>query len=337
MDASGDEGGRSKRRRLVHGLPSAEAAAELRRLKAAPPAGPAGMARAKEALLRARLSAGTRLKYAGYVRRFAEWRQRGGLAGRITPEQLADWVACLWLDGAGGSTRAAVSAVRDSVNYSIDSKELRDVLRAIWLDQRRARYGLERRGPLPVRLVREFAVARPAGVPEWEWQRDRALLLLAMRLLMRPGEAEGLERSQVRFGDDGWLYIRPPSSKNDPANSRSDGWEKPVETSLVTTAMAAWLQLRGAAPGPLWLARQGGLDGVAPGHLNRLVKRLTSGRVDGRYTGHSVRIGGATAAVAGGVSVETVQAVGGWFSAAVLLYLRAVAACAAGMSAKMGL
>ena len=44
--------------------------------------------------------------------------------------------------------------------------------------------------------------------------------------------------------------------------------------------------------------------------------------LDGRYTGHSFRIGGATAMAANGVTLEQIMAIGGWRSGAVHKYIR---------------
>lgn len=54
-------------------------------------------------------------------------------------------------------------------------------------------------------------------------------------------------------------------------------------------------------------------------------------------SGDSLRIGGATAALQGGATVEQVRATGDWTSDAVNLYMRAVGAARSGITTKMGL
>lgn len=49
----------------------------------------------------------------------------------------------------------------------------------------------------------------------------------------------------------------------------------------------------------------------------------------GRFTGHSIRIGGATAAVQAGMTMAQIRAIGDWESHAVLVCLRAVGAASA--------
>ncbi len=46
--------------------------------------------------------------------------------------------------------------------------------------------------------------------------------------------------------------------------------------------------------------------------ISAVVKRVAEhAGLDGNYSGHSLRIGGATAAVAGGMSMEQIRAIGG--------------------------
>jgi hypothetical protein len=71
-----------------------------------------------------------------------------------------------------------------------------------------------------------------------------------------------------------------------------------------------------------------------------IVKRVAqyAGLV-GRYSGHSLRIGGATAALQGRImmSMEQIRSIGNWESRAVLFYPRSVTAANSNASIKMGL
>ena len=58
--------------------------------------------------------------------------------------------------------------------------------------------------------------------------------------------------------------------------------------------------------------------------------------LDGKYSGHSLRIGGATAAMQAGLTLEQIQTIGGWKSPAVHLYLRLIGTMQLGTSEKMG-
>ena len=61
------------------------------------------------------------------------------------------------------------------------------------------------------------------------------------------------------------------------------------------------------------------------GAVGAIVKSVASdtGAKD-RFTAHSIRIGGATAAMEAGLSLTQIRAIGGWDSKAVMLYLRSV-------------
>jgi integrase len=72
--------------------------------------------------------------------------------------------------------------------------------------------------------------------------------------------------------------------------------------------------------------------------VSKIVKRAAEhAGLKGRYSGHSLRIGGATAALKGGMTMEQIRSVGEWESKAVLLYLRSVAAANNSASIKMGM
>ena len=76
---------------------------------------------------------------------------------------------------------------------------------------------------------------------------------------------------------------------------------------------------------------------MTPAAVNSVVKRLAQHlQLDGKYSGHSLRIGGATAAMEAGLTLEQIQAIGGWNSPAVHRYLRLVGTAQMGTSEKMG-
>jgi hypothetical protein len=57
----------------------------------------------------------------------------------------------------------------------------------------------------------------------------------------------------------------------------------------------------------------------------------------GRFASQSLRIGGATAGVAGGLDYAEITAIGNWKSASAIRYMRARAAAERGASRRMGL
>ena len=89
---------------------------------------------------------------------------------------------------------------------------------------------------------------------------------------------------------------------------------------------------------PLFVSLNDGVSPISSGVVNSAVKRVAKLLgLAGNITGHSLRIGGCTAAAAAGVPMEIIRVIGGWFSDAMLGYIRAMAAPAQLVTARMGL
>ncbi|CAG8541491.1 9545_t:CDS:2, partial [Cetraspora pellucida] len=85
---------------------------------------------------------------------------------------------------------------------------------------------------------------------------------------------------------------------------------------------------------PLFLSRQGKQLTVSA--IGAIVKRLAKhSGLEGCYTAHSIRIGGATAAMEAGLSLTQIRAIGSWDSKAVMLYLTLVGTTQMQVSRKM--
>ena len=88
---------------------------------------------------------------------------------------------------------------------------------------------------------------------------------------------------------------------------------------------------------PVMAPFQGSKMHLQPATVSHVVKAAvsTAGLV-GKYTGYSLRIGGACAVAASGGGLEVLRSIGGWSSDAVFTYMRAYVPAANGVSAKMG-
>ena len=76
---------------------------------------------------------------------------------------------------------------------------------------------------------------------------------------------------------------------------------------------------------------------LSPASVSHAVKEMAEHASLGPgYSGHSIRIGGAVAALAGGMSEPQIRAIGDWSGNALLLYLRAVGSAIARASRSMG-
>ena len=87
-------------------------------------------------------------------------------------------------------------------------------------------------------------------------------------------------------------------------------------------AIAAYAEARGSAPGPFFRLQDG--SALTKARFVEAVRRalLESGIAPEGYSGHSFRIGAATAAAQAGVQDSAIQALGRWSSSAFLRYIR---------------
>ena len=178
---------------------------------------------------------------------------------------------------------------------------------------------------------------KPNRCSQWIWLRDAALISLGLRLMRRPGEL-----SELRLTDisriDGILWFRIRRSKTD---QFSRGHFIPLEASgspaCPVRCLSRYLEVRPKLCSRFLFVNSRG-NQMSVSSISAVVKRVAQNAgLEARLTGHSLRIGGATAAMMGGMPLEQIRAVGGWESDAMHLYLRAVVNTATNMSAKMGL
>jgi integrase/recombinase XerD len=139
--------------------------------------------------------------------------------------------------------------------------------------------------------------------------RDAALLAVLFGAGLRRAEAVSLDLSDL--GEDGALVVRNGKGRKSRTVYLVNG---------ARDAVAAWLDVRGNAPGPLFLAV--GKDGnVRPGRITPGAVYLILGRVreDARvkpFSPHDARRSYVTSLLAGGAPITVVQALAGHASVA---------------------
>jgi site-specific recombinase XerD len=172
--------------------------------------------------------------------------------------------------------------------------------------------------------------------------RDAALVALGLRLMRRGAEIAALTTRDVEETVDG-VTVTIRRSKTDQTGI---GLQLPVEESDTPTCpvrlLRRWLSVRSALAvrgthcDALFLSARG--TALTTSAISAIVKRSAAAAgLSGSFSAHSLRIGGATAAMGAGASLATIQAMGGWSSDAVQRYLRPVAAAKAGFSSAIGL
>jgi integrase len=193
--------------------------------------------------------------------------------------------------------------------------------------------------PLPADAIVLWCKSKPANVAYEFWIRDAAIAILGFRCMRRPGEIGNLRRSHL-WKKDGWFYLKVPFSKTDqlrkgkviPIEPSDSSWSCPVK--ILDRYLASRRFKNGESL--LFTSRTGSKLSTAA--VSAIVKRIAANaKLEGKFSGHSLRIGGATAALQGGMTMEQIRAIGEWHSKAVLFYLRSIAAARTGASKKMGL
>lgn len=199
---------------------------------------------------------------------------------------------------------------------------------------------LPERLPLPVDVLRKWRAKKPANIQHFTWVRDAAVLAVGLRCMRRPGEFKYFKRKHL-FLQNGLLCLKIPKSKTD---QTCQGKVVPIERgqdllSCPVQVLLDYLELwNGESPESPLFAQIGQPEvPISSQAVSAIVKRAAAhAGLRGRFSGHSMRIGGATAALRAGLSLEHIRAVGDWTSDAVLRYLRASAVAEIGASKRMG-
>ena len=139
------------------------------------------------------------------------------------------------------------------------------------------------------------------------WIRDAALVAIGLRTMRRPGELCKLKLNDVKFGDK-LCWVRISSSKTDQfANGKFIPIEYTDSRYCPVRLLRRYLRIRPKTTEdqPLFLSNRG--KQLTVGAVGAIVKRIASNAgANGRFTAHSIRIGGATAAMEAGLSLTQI-------------------------------
>ena len=120
-----------------------------------------------------------------------------------------------------------------------------------------------------------------------------------------------------------YLAVHLNQSKTDPFGSGLNVYLGKTEGALCpVTAALAYLAIRPATPGPLFIFQDG--SSLSRHHLSQGPYRAleTAGFDASGYSGHSFRIGAATAAAKAGLPDSLIKTLGRWQSSSYTLYIR---------------
>jgi integrase len=258
----------------------------------------------------------------------------------VTVLEFLSW----WeLTGGGGSI--------DSLAAAIAAKHVDNGLKNPVEDVRvmRLREGVRRRvamkkdnegerEPLPISALRFWIENRPKNTKWLIWLRDAALVALALRCMRRPGEMGILKRKHILGWKDGLFKVKIPKSKTDqlmkgkviPIDSVPDSKICPVKL------VERYILLTNPGINDFLFQSSSGKQ-LSASAVSAIVKRMAeNAQLKGKFSGHSLRIGGATAAAKAGLTTAQIKSVGGWSSDAVNRYIRPVSVAGVGASKAMG-
>lgn len=194
------------------------------------------------------------------------------------------------------------------------------------------------RDPFPEAL-REW-VSRPPNLSPLLRLRNAALVSLGLRTMFRAAELVKVKLGDIRPSGDG-IQVRVGPSKADQNALRKpvfiDPSGSPTCPVSLTQSLVDLRRSQGALDSYLLFTDASGKT-LSPSAVSSIVKSMVvhSG-IEGNFSGHSLRIGGASAALAAGFSVDEVMALGAWKSDAVKQYLMPLVTRRRNVSLQFGL
>lgn len=253
---------------------------------------------------------------------FADWcRDNGRAALPATPATVAEYVDARYAAGsAPASIRRYVASVgfmhraagvADPTKAEVAKLALKRMGRAAGTDRR----SRQKQAPALNRpLVDRMLSAAGSGLRD---KRNRALVAVGYDMFARRGEIAGLVVADLEFRDDGSGTALIARSKTDQEGKGAFAYLAPD----TVRAVRDWLDAAGITEGPVFRpVRRGGQRAGAgpmrPVDVAEVLKELaTAAGLDRVPTGHSLRVGAAQDATAGGMSTTQIQIAGRWQTA----------------------
>lgn len=197
-----------------------------------------------------------------------------------------------------------------------DARDPRGPLTARTLGLLKRKHADRARGP--VDGMRRTAVDAAARLATAEGTmlglRDAALLRLGSDAFLRISELASVEVEHLETEEDGSGCLELPRSKTD-----QDGEGTTLYVCRATmAAIAAWREASGVSSGPLFRSvpkggTRVGETALSEGTVRQIIRnRGRAAGVEGRLSGHSLRIGSARSLVARGASTAELMQAGRW-------------------------
>ena len=267
------------------------------------------------ALAEASLSAETRRAYAGALDRLDTYLDGAALDDRA----LASYLGHLFEHGRSAASAGLVVAAAKL------RARLLDHVSPVGVATERVLAGFRRasrdRGRGQVVGIRweqaDAAAALAARFGGLAGLRDAAILAVASDALLRVSEVAALDVEDLTGEPDGSGRLTVRRSKTDQEGGGAVQYLGPSTLSRVR----AWLNAASISTGPLFrrVRRGGHADASrlqARSIRNIVAERAANAGIDGRISGHSLRVGAAESLAAAGASLVELQTAGRWSSPA---------------------
>lgn len=279
--------------------------------------------------------------YRRWAKHYEEWcADRGVPALPGTAQTFANYVTALTRDDKGVPTiRIAMAAVRwvhALAGHKGNPPSELALLALRAYRKRKAGDGVRTRKATPI-LLPALRLMLDACPPDTlRGRRDRALFVLGWSGMFRRSEIAALSFTDIRVDDEGvTIYVAQSKTDKDAKGAEvpiPHGTHPETDPAQVLAAYTAALAGHGITSGRLFrgIDRRGAVTPEMTGdQINAAVKGAArrAGLPDAaKYSAHSLRAGGATAAYRAGAPVATIASHGRWAenSPVVLGYIRSV-------------
>jgi hypothetical protein len=287
----------------------------------------------------------TKIKYKSYWEYFEKWcrwaKCNSFPASVSAILSFGSWYEMTGRGASVGKMLAAIAAVHEDngVFNPVKDSRVQKMLRGAAGRASEDKMFTPERDPLPVKALSDWILQKPKKLSDALWKRNAAILALGLRCMRRPVELTWLRRRDVKGWKKNLLWIRIPKSKTEQFGKGKLIPIDVVPDSVTCPATIIWdycCTVVDNDPDAFLFKSKNGKQ-LSTAAISSVVKKAAKhANLDGRFTGHSLRIGGVTAAVSGGLTMAQLRGIGDWESKAVRYYLRAISAASTHASSKMG-
>ena len=268
--------------------------------------------RLAEAVFKDTYSANTHKAYGNAVKRFTEY-----LGDRKADD--ATVAAFLEEEAERGLAPTSLSLMHAAIGAAAryaDAEDPRGPLTARTLARLKRRHAKRGRGRVDGLRRKDIDAAARLAAAEGTMLglRDAALLRLGSDAFLRLSELAAVEVDHIETGEDGSGCLELPRSKTD-----QNGEATTLYVCRATmAAIDAWREASGVSSGPLFrgVSRDGTRvreTALSESVARRIIqRRARDAGIEGRMSGHSLRVGSAQSLVARGASTAELMQAGRW-------------------------